>query len=103
MVPPTMTESGHVSHTNVPSPRRHIFEVDENGLAVKINPALMSREQSMGTRKDDENASERFSMIMSMYNERVKSIKIQDEDDEADPGSIMQEQQVDGVVDDSDY
>ena len=70
---PADTEQMH--HNSLgPAPLNTLFDVDEDGHTVKINPitALPTLENSVRTRKEGDNdlSVDRFSMIMSMYNDK---------------------------------
>ena len=66
---PSETEQSMGKQTeNISAVRRNsLFEVDAQGLSVKINPALMSKDNSARSRRKGSNVSEHYSHLMSMY------------------------------------
>ena len=69
-----------VHETNDPlASKKSMFDVDDYGHHVRINPALMTEGARDGGR-DSEVVSERFSMIMSMYNGKIKDRSLRGDD-----------------------
>ena len=61
----------------MPSNLNHLFDIDEEGRVVRINPSHQITENSVQNNKQDDDgiSQDRFSMIMSMYNEKYRSAK----------------------------
>ena len=93
-LPSTLTNDDLIRGVNLTMPnsprRKHFFEVSAEGNKVKINPALMTMENSIRSRKEGDEGSDRLSMIMSMYNEKFRSNKKQE--------STLDERDLDGTL-----